>query len=165
MDAFQREIIGLLPRLRRLARSLCGDAADADDLVQTGIERALARRDQWQPGSRLDWWIMRIMRNAFIDDVRRQGRIALSAGADDLELIADTSIASADLKIDAMALNQAMTRLPADQRLAVAMVLVEGFSYAEAAELLEIPAGTLTSRLVRGRQALLAELGAQGVTA
>ena len=165
MDAFQREIIGLLPRLRRLARSLCGDAADADDLVQTGVERALARRDQWQPGSRLDWWIMRIMRNAFIDNVRRQGRIPLSAGADDLELIADTSIASADLKIDAMALNQAMTRLPADQRLAVAMVLVEGFSYAEAAELLEIPAGTLTSRLVRGRQALLAELGAQGVTA
>ena len=165
MDAFQREIIGLLPRLRRLARSLCGDAAEADDLVQTGVERALARRDQWQPGSRLDWWIMRIMRNAFIDNVRRQGRIPLSAGADDLELIADTSIASADLKIDAMALNQAMTRLPADQRLAVAMVLVEGFSYAEAAELLEIPAGTLTSRLVRGRQALLAELGAQGVTA
>ena len=165
MDAFQREIIGLLPRLRRLARSLCGDAADADDLVQIGVERALARRDQWRPESRLDWWIMRIMRNAFIDNVRRQGRIPLSAGADDLELIADTSIASADLKIDAMALNQAMTRLPADQRLAVAMVLVEGFSYAEAAELLEIPAGTLTSRLVRGRQALLAELGAQGVTA
>ena len=165
MDTFQRAIRGLLPRLRRLARSLCGDAADADDLVQTGVERALARRDQWQPGSRLDWWIMRIMRNAFIDNVRRQGRIPLSAGADDLELIADTSIASADLKIDAMALNQAMTRLPADQRLAVAMVLVEGFSYAEAAELLEIPAGTLTSRLVRGRQALLAELGAQGVTA
>ena len=165
MDTFQREIIGLLPRLRRLARSLCGDAADADDLVQIGVERALARRDQWRPESRLDWWIMRIMRNAFIDDVRRQGRIALSAGADDLELIADTSIASADLKIDAMALNQAMTRLPADQRLAVAMVLVEGFSYAEAAKLLEIPAGTLTSRLVRGRQALLAELGAQGVTA
>ena len=165
MDTFQREIIGLLPRLRRLARSLCGDAADADDLVQIGVERALARRDQWRPESRLDWWIMRIMRNAFIDEVRRKGRTALSAGADDLELIADESIASADLKIDAMALNQAMTRLPADQRLAVALVLVEGFSYAEAAELLEIPAGTLTSRLVRGRQALLAELGAQGVTA
>jgi RNA polymerase sigma factor (sigma-70 family) len=165
LDAFQREIIGLLPRLRRLARSLCGDVADADDLVQTGIERALARRDQWRPDSRLDWWIMRIMRNAFIDEVRRKGRTALSSGPDDLEMIADATIASADLKIDAMALNQAMTRLPADQRLAVAMVLVEGFSYAEAAELLEIPAGTLTSRLVRGRQALLAALDAEGVTA
>jgi RNA polymerase sigma-70 factor (ECF subfamily) len=164
LDAFQREIIDLLPRLRRLARSLCGDAADADDLVQTGVERALSRRDQWQPGSRLDWWIMRIMRNAFIDEVRRKGRVALSGG-EDLDHVVDSSIASADLKIDAMALSQAMGRLPADQRLAVALVLVEGLSYAEAAEVLEIPAGTLTSRLVRGRQALLAEMGAQGVTA
>jgi len=165
LDAFQREIIELLPRLRRLARSLTGVAADADDLVQTGVERALSRRDQWQPGTRLDWWIMRIMRNAFIDEVRRKGRTALTAGGEDLDHIADPSVASVDLKIDAMALNQAMGRLPADQRLAVAMVLVEGLSYAEAAEVLEIPAGTLTSRLVRGRQALLAELGAQGVTA
>ena len=85
--------------------------------------------------------------------------------SEDLDHIADPSVASVDLKIDAMALNQAMARLPADQRLAVAMVLVEGLSYAEAAEVLEIPAGTLTSRLVRGRQALLAELGAQGVAA
>lgn len=163
MDPFQREIIVLLPRLRRLARSLTGNATDADDLVQTGVERALARRDQWQPGTRLDWWIMRIMRNAFIDEVRRTGRAALTGDAADLDRIPDASVASADIRIDAMTLNQAMSRLPADQRLAVALVLVEGLSYAEAAELLDIPAGTLTSRLVRGRQALLAELSEEGL--
>ncbi len=136
--------------------------ADADDLVQLTVERALARRAQWIPGSRLDSWMMRIMKNAWIDEARARNRKRLTAVEDDfVERVADPAVASPDLRVEAMAIRQAMGRLPEDQRLAVALVLVEGLSYAEAAEVLEIPAGTLTSRLVRGRMALMNELSGQ----
>lgn len=158
MDQFQRELIELLPRLRRLARSLCRNQADADDLVQTAVERALARRSQWTPGTRLDWWIMRIMRNAFIDDVRKSGR-AIQAEPDELAAIPDPTKAGDALRADALGVEQAMSRLPADQRMAIALVLIEGYSYAEAAEIAQTPPGTLASRLARGREALIAELG------
>lgn len=157
LDGFQRELIGLLPRLRRLARSLCRDAADADDLVQTAVERALSRRHQWTAGTRLDWWIMRILRNAFIDDVRKSGRAVL-ADPDDLAARADPTVASGDLKAEALAVDQAMKRLPPEQRMAIALVLIEGLTYAEAAELVGTPPGTLASRLARGREALIADL-------
>lgn len=163
MDPFEREIVVLLPRLRRFARALAGNPADADDLAQLTVERALARRAQWIPGSRMDAWTMRIMKNAWIDETRARGRKAAPAANDDLiEQVADPAVAGHDLKIEAMAVRQAMARLPEDQRLAVALVLVEGLSYAEAAEVLEIPSGTLTSRLVRGRTALMSQLTAQG---
>ena len=159
MDPFEREIVDLLPRLRRFARALAGHVADADDLVQLTVERALGRRSQWITGSRLDSWMMRIMKNAWIDEARSRGRKRLVAGQDDLvERVADPMVASADMRVEALAIRQAMGNLPDEQRVAVALVLVEGLSYAEAAEVLEIPAGTLTSRLVRGRMALMAEL-------
>jgi len=158
LDAFQRDIVGLLPRLRRLARSLCRNAADADDLVQTAVERALARRGQWRAGTRLDWWIMRIMRNAFIDDVRKSGRV-VAVEPQDLHRAPDPSVADGAMRAEALAVDQAMKRLPGDQRLAIALVLVEGYSYAEAAEALELPPGTLASRVARGREALIADLG------
>lgn len=163
MDPFEREIVDLLPRLRRFARALTGHAADADDLTQLTIERALGRRSQWIPGTRLDSWTMRIMKNAWIDEARSRGRKRLVDGDNDrIERVADPSVASQDMRVEAIAIRQAMSRLPDDQRLAVALVLVEGLSYAEAAEVLEIPAGTLTSRLVRGRMALMSELSGMG---
>lgn len=159
MDLFEREIVDLLPRLRRFARALAGHAADADDLTQLTVERALGRRTQWIPGTRLDSWTMRIMKNAWIDEVRSRGRKGVVADAGALvERVADPSVASQDMRVEAMAIRQAMGRLPDDQRVAVALVLVEGLSYAEAAEVLEIPAGTLTSRLARGRMALMSDL-------
>lgn len=157
MEAFEREIVDLLPRLRRLARALTRDPTAADDLVQMAIERALARRAQWQPGTRLDSWVMRIMKNAWIDETRsrsRWGRVL--DGPDAGENVAD----AASRPDEAMAIDQAMARLPEDQRLAVALVLIDGLSYAEAAAVLEVPPGTLTSRLVRGRTALMAQLEA-----
>ncbi len=162
MDPFEREIVELLPRLRRFARALAGHMADADDLVQLTVERALARRNQWITGTRVDSWAMRIMKNAWIDETRSRGRKRLTAVDDDfVERVADPSVASQDMRVEAIAIRQAMGRLPEDQRLAVALVLVEGLSYAEAAEVLEIPAGTLTSRLVRGRMALMSDLAGQ----
>lgn len=160
MDRFEDAIVSLLPRLRRFARALARDAADADDLVQITLERSLARRDQWRPGSRLDSWTMRIMKNAWIDEARSRKRRNLVSVDGETGQVADPMVAAPGQRDEAMAVVQAMARLPDDQRIAVALVLVEGLSYAEAAEVLEIPAGTLTSRLVRGRVALMGLLEA-----
>ncbi|WP_372785657.1 RNA polymerase sigma factor [Phenylobacterium sp.] len=163
MAGFEREIVELLPRLRRLGRVLARAPADADDLVQITVERALSRRGQWRPGTRLDSWMFRIMKNAWIDETRaRSRRGALFSPPEAGEGVGADGAAEMETRLAAVEVERAMANLPPDQRIAVALVLVEGFSYQEAAEVLEIPAGTLTSRLVRGRMALLAELGEAG---
>ncbi len=160
MDGFQSQIVALLPRLRRLARVLTRDAADADDLVQMAVERALDRRGQWAPGTRLDSWTFRIMKNAWIDETRSRGRKGrVFAAPEEGERIADGSIAAMETRLAAVEAERALNDLPEDQRLAIALVLIEGLSYKEAAEVLEVPMGTVTSRLVRGRTALMARLG------
>jgi RNA polymerase sigma-70 factor (ECF subfamily) len=99
------------------------------------------------------------MRNAWIDETRLRSRRRESAdGADEAEQVADGSVASEDLKVQAMSVQAAMAALPSDQRVVVALVLVDGMSYQEAAELLGIPEGTLTSRLSRARATLLSKL-------
>lgn len=150
--AFEQEIVALLPRLRRLARVLTRDATAADDLVQIAVERALTRRDQWRPGTRLDSWVMRIMKNAWIDETRIRARWGKVVEGEDAG--ANVSAVTSD-PAESMAIAQAMAKLPDEQRIAVALVLVDGLSYADAAEVLEIPPGTLNSRLVRGRMALM----------
>jgi RNA polymerase sigma factor (sigma-70 family) len=159
-QAFEHGLTELLPRLRRFAHALSRNAADADDLTQATVERALRSREQWEPGSRLDSWLYRIMRNLWIDMVRVRSRKdkreapeeeALSVGQDPREAI-ETSL---ELK-RAIA---AMERLPDEQREVVALILIEGFGYREVSEMLDLPIGTVSSRLVRGRTALLAMLG------
>ena len=160
MGAFEDQLLAVLPRLRRFARALSRDPADADDLTQASIEKALKARQQWQPGTRMDSWMYRIMRNAWIDTARARARAAETfvpeeAGAN----IAADGARGIEAHVALGELDAAMRMLPDDQREAVALVLVEGLAYKEAAEVLEIPMGTLTSRLVRGRQALIARLG------
>ena len=163
MDDFQQGLVDLLPRLRRLARMFAGASADADDLVQLCVERALVRRDQWRDGTRLDSWVFRIMKNAWIDETRsrrRGGRIFTGEGEGDH--VADPATLAMETRLEALEAERALMALPQDQRMAVALVLVDGLSYREAAEVLEVPMGTLTSRLVRGRMALLGSLGDGG---
>ncbi len=158
--AFENELLALLPRLRRFARGLARDAADADDLCQAAIERALKSRDQWQAGTRLDSWMYRITRNIWIDNRRALGRRGIHADIDDgVMQIADNSHARMEASMELNDVGRAMEKLPDEQREAVMLVLVEGYAYREAAEILEVPVGTLTSRLVRGREALMRELG------
>lgn len=160
LDGFSREIVDLLPRLRRLARVLARDAADADDLVQLTVERAIVRRGQWRAGTSQASWMFRIMKNAWIDETRARGRKTRLFAPEDAGLsVAGDDAGTLESQLAAREVEAAMGRLPQDQRLAVALVLVEGLSYREAAEVLQIPEGTLTSRLVRGRTALLADLG------
>ena len=158
--AFEQELLVLLPRLRRFARGLAGNAADADDLCQAAVERALKSRDQWQAGTRLDSWMYRITRNIWIDTHRASARRGKSVDIDDAAVqIADDSHARMEATLEMNDVDRAMGGLPEEQREAVMLVLVEGYSYKEAAEILDIPQGTLTSRLVRGREALVRELG------
>lgn len=158
--AFEQDLLELLPRLRRFARSLTRDINDADDLCQMALERALNKRDQWQVGTRLDSWMYRITRNIWIDTVRAAGRHKHVANDDDaMENIAGDDHQRMESRMELNDVDRAMDRLPIEQREAVSLVLVEGFAYKEAAALLDIPIGTLTSRLVRGREALQRELG------
>ncbi|GAB6196580.1 RNA polymerase sigma factor [Lysobacter xanthus] len=147
----------LLPRLRRLARTLTGHAPDADDLVQIALERALMRADQWRPDARLDAWVFGIVRNAWLDELRaRSRRSKIFAPEEAGEGIGEAAI---ERQSDAMSVATAMATLPVEQREVVALVLVEGLSYREAADVLAVPVGTVTSRLARARAALQQELG------
>ena len=155
-ENIQARIIELLPRLRRFARNLTRNPHDADDVVQIAIERALTRLDQWHRDARLDSWLFRIVRNAWIDEIRsRARRDALFAPEEAAEAI---GVAAMDREVDRLSVEAAMARLPEEQRLAVSLVLVEGLPYKEAALVLDVPIGTLTSRLARGREALQAML-------
>jgi len=145
-------IIELLPRLRRFARSLARNAQDADDLVQITAERALARADQFRPEHSVAGWLFGILRNAWIDEGRsRRRRETLLEPEALAERVGDPA-AGSDPEL--LCLQDALARLPEDQRLAVALVLIEGLSYKEAAAIMSVPVGTLTSRLARGREAL-----------
>lgn len=161
MQPFERELLALLPRLRRFARSLARDAADADDLAQAAIERALKARGQWQAGTRLDAWMMRIMRNCWIDEVRSRNRRSQTFAPEEAGAAVGTA-GHEDIERTASMhdVDRAMNALPPEQREVIALVLVEGLAYKEAAEILDIPIGTLTSRLTRGRQALVQRLEA-----
>ncbi len=156
-DRLRADLVALLPRLRRFGRAVTRDRDDADDLVQIAVERALLRADQWAPGTRLDSWMFRIMQNAWIDELRARRRRAETFAPE--EAGEQVGTGSNDTQLDALALRQAVASLGEDQRLAVALVLVEGLPYKEAAEVLGIPIGTLTSRLARAREALQALLG------
>jgi RNA polymerase sigma-70 factor (ECF subfamily) len=159
-NSFEDQLSALLPRLRRFAHGLARSSADADDLTQMTIERALRAKDQWQSGSRVDSWLYRIMRNLWIDTVRSRGRRDLvEAPAEEAEIIGHDPRDGIEAGIDLRRVMAAMDRLPDEQREVVALILIEGFGYREAAEFLALPIGTVSSRLVRGRIALLGLLG------
>ncbi|MES3021176.1 MAG: RNA polymerase sigma factor [Pseudomonadota bacterium] len=146
------DIAALLPRLRRFARSITYNCEDADDLVQVALERALGRSEQWEAGTRLDSWIFRIMKNAWIDEIRtRVRRDHLFAPEAEGEHVGD---GHAEAHQQRMAIQKAISLLSDDHRIVIGLVLVDGLPYKEAAEVLEIPMGTLTSRLARAREAL-----------
>ena len=149
---FANELAALLPRMRRFARSITFHQEDADDLVQLAMERALGRSEQYEEGTRLDSWLFRIIRNAWIDEVRsRVRRDALFAPEEEGEHVGDDA---AEAQQQRIAVHKAMSLLSDEHRMVVALVLVDGLPYKEAAEVLEIPIGTLTSRLARAREAL-----------
>ena len=122
------------------------------------IERALRSRGQWLPGSRLDSWMYRIMRNLWIDEARATTRRDKTF-VDEEQGLAIGASGAQEATLELNDIDRALARLPDEQREALLLVMVEGYSYKEAAAIVGCPVGTLNSRLVRGRDALLAQLG------
>jgi RNA polymerase sigma-70 factor (ECF subfamily) len=155
---FRHDLAALLPRVRRFALALTGAVADADDLTQAALERALVRQRQFTPGTRLDSWVFRIAQNLWIDQMRsrrsRGTHVELDEAAGAFAAHKDEHEMAAD-RIDIV---RTIATLPEEQRVVVGLVLVEGWSYQEAADMLETPIGTVMSRLSRARERIKAAL-------
>jgi RNA polymerase sigma-70 factor (ECF subfamily) len=153
MADFLDEIEAAVPALRRYARGLTGDSDRADDLVQDCLERAIRKRALWQPTGPLRAWLFRMLLNLYRNELRGRKRRGEHLPID--EMTVEPSVAASQHGHIALAeLARALEQLPAEQREALLLVVVEGMSYAEAASTLEIPIGTLMSRLGRARAAL-----------
>lgn len=157
---FKTELVALLPRLRRFARARTQTTEEADDLVQMTCERAWRARDQWEPGTRLDSWMFRIMVNLRIDLIRAAASHGVADGGDALDYVADSTWGrqvEASVRLEQVV--KTMQLLPEPMREILALVTIEGLSYKEAADVLQVPVGTVMSRLARARSALMARLG------
>lgn len=151
-DDFANSVIALLPNLRRYAISLCRSPSTADDLVQTACEKAFASSSQFVSGTRLDAWLFRILRNSWIDQLRRQKKFGAESDLDEeASSLKIDGAAIVESRITLREVAETINGLPDQQREIVMLVCVEGLSYKEASELLEVPIGTIMSRLARAR--------------
>jgi RNA polymerase sigma-70 factor (ECF subfamily) len=152
---FRRQLVELIPRLRRFARSLTGSAANGDDLVQSTLERALLRSDQWEAGTRLDSWLYRIAQNQWIDQIRAaKVRGELADPGDMLNVVGVDGREATEQELMVADTRRAVAALPEQQRDVLLLVAVEGLSYGDAAQVLGIPIGTVMSRLARARKSV-----------
>ena len=162
MDDFNRQLEEHIPRLRRYARALIRDTHRADDLVQSCLERAIAKQHLWQPGTNLCAWLFTILHNQHVNEVRRSVREGISVPVEDIgPLFAVKSNATA--KLELRDLETAIAKLPEEQRQVVLLVGLEGMSYEDAASIQDVPVGTVRSRLSRGRDQLRRLMGIEEV--
>jgi len=155
----RHEMVALLPRLRAFGRSLTRNSADADDLVQLTCEKALGALSSFTPGTRLDSWLFRIMRNLWIDQHRKaRSTVTVDDAAIAETLVGDDGRTITEARMELGAVGDAMADLPEEQRTVLMLVCVEGMRYREVAEMLEVPIGTVMSRLARARSAIAAAL-------
>lgn len=161
--AFRQQLLAAIPRLRRYARSLVFDPQAADDLVQSVLERALGHWRQFDPRRDIVLWLLSIAHNAHLDALRRDRRLDVLPPERVTEVLDQMQPPGSDvgLRLDLAA---ALERLTLDQRSALLLVLVEQLSYAEAAEVLQVPAGTVMSRVSRARVAMRAWLDGSAAT-
>lgn len=160
MTGFSQQLVEMLPRLRRFARALTRSDADADDLTQATVERALAHEASWKTGTRLDSWLFRIAQNLWRDELRAYRRRA--------EPLQEESLAGEDGRVsfhrqlEARDVSRAFDALPEEQRVVLVLVALEGMRYQEAADTLGLPVGTIMSRLARARGRLAVAMSQDG---
>jgi RNA polymerase sigma-70 factor (ECF subfamily) len=147
-----------LPRLRRFALALTGRSADADDLVQDTVERALRNLNRFAPGTKMESWLFKIAQNLWIDRLRANKVRGGTVDLDQAAHVGFDGVRAADAHTLLSATLRALGELPEEQREVVALVLIEGVSYREAADILDVPMGTVTSRLARARETLAARV-------
>ena len=158
------QITALLPRLHRYGRAVTGNTSDADDLVQATCEKALRSGGPGQVGVRTDLWLFRIMRNHWLDHVR-SAAVRRRAPEDALEERGDGGLAArqAEDRLMLERVRGAMRTLKTEHREVLALVVLEGMSYCDAADTLQVPQGTVMSRLARARTALASALNGKDV--
>lgn len=152
------DLIAILPRLRRFARAMTRSYPDADDLVQDACLQAIKRSEQWDNTRPLDRWVFKIMRNLWVSEIRKR-KVRLGEGHVSAEEAPE--LVSTDTGEDSLVASQLMEQigaLPDELTAVLVLVSIEGFSYAEAAELLDIPVGTVMSRIHRARKVLAQNL-------
>ena len=149
------EMVRLLPRLRRFAWGLTGSVSDGDDLVQSAYERAMQHIDKWEPGTRLDSWLFRIAQNLHRNTIRdsRNRRQIQDALMPTQPMVFDGAAAADDRQAFDQVWRQIMA-LPEEQREVLILICVDGLSYREAADVLQLSVGTVTSRLARARRTI-----------
>ncbi len=154
-DTLRYQLVGLIPRLRRFARGLTKDPDKADDLVQEACERALKKQNKYGKELRLESLLYRIIYNRWIDKLRRRKiRFAKLILLSEQNRFSASDSHTSD-RIDAVLdLQSALDMLDDAQRAAIMLIGVEGYSYAEAATVLEVPPGTVASRVARARTKL-----------
>lgn len=150
-DVFATQAMQYIPRLRRYARALTGDASAADDLVQDALERALIKQNLWREGTDLRAWLFTVMHNVFVNQVR-SAAVSRTVQLDDA--MADRPQPQSTDRLEIRDLDAALQALPEEQRTVVLLVGLEQMTYDEAARVLEVPIGTVMSRLSRGRERL-----------
>ena len=158
------QVIAHLPALRRYARVLTGDAWTADDLVQDTLERACSKWLLWRTGSDLRAWLFTLMHNLYLN----QRRALPPVQALDIDEVQDRLPGTPSRTDDALDLERCLQRLPTDQRAVLLLVAMEDMSYEDTARILDIPVGTVMSRLSRARtrlRALMDREPASGPTA
>lgn len=151
---FAAMLIAEIPRLRRYATAWLGNAADADDLVQDCMERALERRETLRDPARLGSWLLAILHNLHVSGVRtrqRRGHVTLGLHSLEEELLRHAPAADRERMRD---LVRGMEQLSEEHRQVLLLVALEGLSYREIADVLEVPLGTVMSRLSRARESL-----------
>jgi RNA polymerase sigma-70 factor, ECF subfamily len=153
MSNFGRLLEAEIPRLRRYARALTRDAARADDLVQSCLVRAIAKEHLWQPGTDLRAWLFTILHNQNVNEVRRSVREGVAVAVEDVAPVL-TIASNAGPRLQLRDLEYAIALLPEEQRQVILLVGLEGMRYEEVAAVLDIPIGTVRSRLSRGREML-----------
>src|ERR1044072_765857 len=160
MTDFARLLEAEIPRLRRYARALTRDVTRADDLVQSCLTRAVAKQHLWQPGTDLRAWLFTILHNQHVNEVRRSVREGVNVAVEDMAPVL-TVQSNAYASLQLRDLEAAIASLPQEQRQVILLVGLEGMRYEEVAVILNVPVGTVRSRLSRGRDQLrrLMEMG------
>ncbi|WP_353645122.1 RNA polymerase sigma factor [Mesorhizobium sp. WSM2239] len=154
-DRLGEQLVSLLPNLRRFAISLCRSRDVADDLVQMACERALANFGRFESGTRFDAWMFRILRNLWIDRIRKQSTAGRHEAIDQRhDIVGASGDCDTEARLTLTRVAQAIADLPDDQREVMLLICTEDLSYREAAEILAIPIGTVMSRLARARKKL-----------
>lgn len=153
MSDFARLLQNEIPRLRRYARALTRDAARADDLVQSCLVRAIAKEHLWEPGTDLRAWLFTILHNQNVNEIRRSVREGVLVAVEDVAPVLTVAPRAAS-SLQLRDLERAIRLLPEEQRQVILLVGLEGMRYEEVAAVLDIPIGTVRSRLSRGREML-----------